>query len=367
MTDASGQNSSAKGWWQAPSVAPPNREILGAVQHEIDHKTKPRGALGRLEELALKMAAIQDDMRPTCTRPTLVVFAGDHGLATEGVSAYPQEVTAQMVANFLAGGAAINVFARQHGVELKIVNAGVAHDIPGPKQPLDHAIGRGTANSLNAAAMTRAETSWALETGANIAAAVHASGANTIAFGEMGIGNTSSAALLMHLLTELPMDECIGRGTGLDDAGFAHKREILERVAARVHPTLSEAPDVRALAALSEVGGFEIAMMAGAILGAASHRMVVLIDGFIATSAVLVAQALQAHVRDYCVFAHCSDEHGHARMLRWLDVRPLLSLDMRLGEGTGAALAVPLLRSATLFLDEMASFASAGVSDRPGA
>ena len=360
MTDTSSSQ-----WWQAPTVSAPNRELAGAVQHEIDFKTKPRGALGRLEELALKLAVIQDDMRPSCTRPTLIVFAADHGLAIEGVSAYPQEVTAQMVANFLAGGAAINVFARQHDVDLKIVNAGVAHDIPGAKQPIDHAIGRGTANALNAAAMTRAEMSQALETGANIAAAVHANGSNTIAFGEMGIGNTSSAALLMHFLTDLPVDVCIGRGTGLDDTGLAHKREILERVMRRVAPTLPAAPDARALAVLREVGGFEIAMMAGAILGAASHRMVVVVDGFIATAAVLVAQALEAHVRDYCVYSHCSDEHGHAELLRWLDAHPLLSLDMRLGEGTGAALAMPLLRSATLFLDEMASFASAGVSDKP--
>lgn len=362
MTDTS-----SKQWWQAPAVSAPKRELAGAVQHEIDFKTKPRGALGKLEELALKLALIQDDMRPSCTRPTLIVFAADHGLATEGVSAYPQAVTAQMVANFLAGGAAINVFARQHDIELKIVNAGVAHDIPGAKQPLDHALGRGTANALNAAAMTPAEMSQALETGANIAAAVHANGSNTIAFGEMGIGNTSSAALLMHFLTDLSLDACIGRGTGLDDTGFAHKREILKRVIARVANSLPRAPDARALAALREVGGFEIAMMAGAIVGAASLRMVVVVDGYIATAAVLVAQALEAHVRDYCVYSHCSDEHGHAQMLHWLDAHPLLSLDMRLGEGTGAALAIPLLRSATLFLDEMASFASAAVSDKPDA
>jgi len=359
MTDTSSTQ-----WWQTPVVSAPNHALASAVQHEINFKTKPRGALGRLEELALKMALIQDDMRPTCTHPTLIVFAADHGLATEGVSAYPQEVTAQMVANFLAGGAAINVFARQHDVALKIVNAGVAHDIPGTKQPLDHAIGRGTANALNAAAMTNAEMSQALETGASIAAAVHANGSNTIAFGEMGIGNTSSAALLMHFLTDSPLDVCIGRGTGLDDPDFAHKREILERVTERAAPLLPAAPDARALAALREVGGFEIAMMAGAIVGAASHRMVIVVDGFIATAAVLVAQALETHVRNYCVYSHCSDEYGHAEMLHWLDVQPLLSLDMRLGEGTGAALAVPLLRSATLFLDEMASFTSAGVSDK---
>ncbi|MFD1557917.1 nicotinate-nucleotide--dimethylbenzimidazole phosphoribosyltransferase [Paraburkholderia silviterrae] len=343
------------------AVEPLDQSLRDELQHLIDTKTKPPGSLGRLEALARQLGMIQRTTRPRVERPVMIVFAGDHGIANEGVSPYPQAVTAQMVANFLAGGAAINAFSGVAGLELEIVDAGVATPLP----PLPSAsalvslpIAPGTRNFAHESAMTRDEAVAALAAGAARVRHHAALGTNVIGFGEMGIANTSSAACLMSRLCNVPIDECVGRGTGLDNAGLARKRNVLAAALAR-HANVREPIDV-----LATFGGFEIAMMAGAFLEAARLRMAILVDGFIATSALLVADTLAPHVRDYCVFAHASNEAGHRRMLDHFGARELLALDLRLGEGTGAALAVPLLRAAVAFLNEMASFESAGVDAR---
>lgn len=342
--------------WQdlaLPDLAQP--ALAARLQHRLDHKTKPLGALGRLEALALKLGLILGTDEPCLREPQMVVFAGDHGLAVHGVSAYPSDVTWQMVENFLAGGAAVSVLARQHGLALTVVDAGVRHDFaPRPGLKIRKIAG-GTADALSGPAMTMSQCQQALQTGQ---AVVRELPGNTLLLGEMGIGNTSSASLLMAQLLELPMVQCAGRGTGLDDAGMQRKLSILERVLALHGPSLTP------LQALAAFGGFEVAMMVGAVIEAAAQRRVVVVDGFITTSAVLVAQALQPGVVQRCVFAHVSDEAGHARLLAQLGVEPLLQLGLRLGEGSGAALAWPLLVSACRLLQEMASFESAGVSVR---
>jgi nicotinate-nucleotide--dimethylbenzimidazole phosphoribosyltransferase len=341
-----------------PEVEPLDQTLRAELQHIIDTKTKPPGSLGRLETLARQMGLIQRTTHPTVTRPAMIVFAGDHGVADEGVSPYPQAVTAQMVANFLAGGAAINALSRVSGIELEVVNAGIATPLPLVEGLVDIPIAAGTRNFARERAMTRDQALAAMQAGAARVRHHAALGTNVIGFGEMGIANTSAAACLMSRLCGVPIDECVGRGTGLDNAGLARKRNVLASALA-YHPMSSDPLDV-----LATFGGFEIAMMAGAYLAAAEARMTILVDGFIAGSALLIADALTPSVREYCVFAHASNEAGHRRMLDHFGALPLLSLDMRLGEGTGAALAVPLLRAAVAFVNQMASFESAGVANR---
>jgi nicotinate-nucleotide--dimethylbenzimidazole phosphoribosyltransferase len=326
----------------------------------VDSKTKPLGALGRLESLAVQIGLIQDTGMPVLTRPATVVFAADHGIAHAGVSAYPQAVTAQMVLNFVAGGAAINVFSRQHGFVLEVVNAGVAAPLWAADTPglIDAPVGPGTHNFAEQPAMSGDERDRAMALGAQRVAHHAALGTNVIAFGEMGIANTASAACLMSRLCDVPVAQCVGRGTGLDEAGVAHKRAVLEAALAR-HADVRDPLDV-----LACFGGFEVAAMVGALIEAAKRRMVILVDGFIATAAVLVAVRVAPEVPRYCVFGHVSDERGHRALLEQLDARPLLSLSLRLGEGSGAVLAYPLVVSAVAFLREMATFASAGVSER---
>ena len=331
--------------------------LQARLQHKIDHKTKPLGALGQLESLALQIGLIQRSATPALQAPQMLVFAADHGIAAEGVSAYPQAVTLQMVGNMLAGGAAINVFARQHGFALHVVDAGVAADLPAHPQLQAEKIAYGTRNSCQQAAMTRPQAEAALMAGRRILQALPG---NVVAFGEMGIGNTSAAALLLARFTGASVADATGRGTGLDDQQLRHKQSVLTRALAR-HP--ASAP-LDAVAELAALGGFEIAMMTGAMLQAASERRVVLVDGFIAGASALVATALAPQVRDYLVFCHQSDETGHALLLAHLQATPLLNLGLRLGEGTGALLAWPLLQSALGFLHEMASFESAGVSQK---
>nr|WKF58611.1 Nicotinate-nucleotide--dimethylbenzimidazole phosphoribosyltransferase [Paraburkholderia busanensis] len=343
-----------------PEVAPLDQTLRAELQHLIDTKTKPPGSLGRLETLARQMGLIQRTTRPSVQRPAMIVFAGDHGIANEGVSPYPQAVTAQMVANFLGGGAAINALSRVAGMELEVVNAGIATPLPSTEGLVDIPVATGTRNFAHEAAMTAAQALAAMQAGAARVRHHAALGTNVIGFGEMGIANTSAAACLMSRLCGVPIDECVGRGTGLDNAGLARKRNVLASALAR-HPVSNDP-----LTVLATFGGFEIAMMAGAYLAAAEARMTILVDGFIATSALLIADALAPEVREYCVFAHASNEAGHRRMLDHFGGLPLLSLDLRLGEGTGAALAVPLLRAAVAFVNEMASFESAGVANREG-
>lgn len=342
------------------SVQPVDTTLDAALRAKIDGKTKPPGSLGRLEDLALQIGRVRGTLAPTLNQPQLVVFAGDHGAAKFGISAYPQDVTWQMVENFLAGGAAINVFARANGIALTIVDAGVAHDFGVRPNLVDAKVGAGgTASYLTGAAMTAVQCETALANGARIATGLADKGCHVVGFGEMGIGNTASASLITHCLAGAPLADCVGRGTGLDDTGLARKRALLQQ-ALDAWPERSAEP----LAVLARYGGFEIATMVGAMLAAAQRRMLVLVDGFICGAAALVAARLQPAFLDYAVFSHLSKEPGHRLQLSSLGVEPLLDLDLRLGEGTGCALAWPLVRAACAMLNEMASFASAGVAEK---
>jgi nicotinate-nucleotide--dimethylbenzimidazole phosphoribosyltransferase len=349
------------------AIQPPETGILSSLQAQLDGKTKPLGSLGRIEEIARTLGLIQQSVTPRIARPEIIVFAGDHGAAKAGVSAYPQDVTWQMVANMLGGGAAINVFARQAGLALSVVDAGVARDLSDlPEQGLDGTrlirakIALGSANYLIEPALTAAQVEAAIEAGAALVRERAAAGCTAIGFGEMGIGNTASASLLTAALTQASLHDVIGRGTGLDDAGLARKHELLEK--ARQRAGAPREP----LTALSEFGGPEIAMMVGAFLAAAEAKIVIVVDGFIVTSALLVAAALHPAVLNYCLFAHNSAEPGHRIQLEHLAAHPLLEFGLRLGEGTGAALAFPLLATACAMIGEMASFTSAGVSGKEG-
>ncbi|WP_342129254.1 nicotinate-nucleotide--dimethylbenzimidazole phosphoribosyltransferase [Hydrogenophaga sp. OTU3427] len=322
------------------------------LQSRLDNKTKPLGSLGRLEALALQLGLILGTESPALQAPQLVVFAGDHGLAARGVSAYPSDVTWQMVENFLAGGAAVSVLARQHGIALTVVDCGVRHDFAPRAGLLSRKVAPGTADALDGPAMSAAQCEAALANGRDV---VRGLPGNVLLLGEMGIGNTSAASLLLARLAGLGIARVTGAGTGLDTAGVARKTAILQQVLAR-HPQA-----LTALQALAAFGGFEIATMVGAVLQAARERRVIVVDGFIASATVLVASQLDGQVLPCCVFAHRSGEPGHALMLAHLRAEPLLDLGLRLGEGSGAALAWPLLVSACAILREMASFESAGV------
>ncbi len=327
--------------------------LAARLQHLLDNKTKPVGSLGQIERLAQRIGLVLGSEAPVLQDPQLVVFAGDHGLAARGVSAYPSDVTWQMVENFLAGGAAVSVLARQNGIGLTVVDCGVRHDFAPRAGLVIHKVAPGTADALEGPAMSDAQCRAALTSGA---ALVQELPGNALLLGEMGIGNTSAASLLMSRLTGLDIVDCTGAGTGLDADAVQRKIGILRQVLAR-HADATEP-----LAALAAFGGFEIATMVGAVLQAAAERRVIAVDGFIASSAVLVASALQPAVLQRCVFAHRSGERGHALMLAHLKAEPLLDLGLRLGEGSGAALAWPLLMSACAILREMASFEAAGVS-----
>ncbi|MCC3344107.1 nicotinate-nucleotide--dimethylbenzimidazole phosphoribosyltransferase [Psychrobacter sanguinis] len=333
-------------------------ELRQQLQTILDNKTKPQGSLGRLESLAVKLGLIQGTTQPKIERPQIRVFAADHGLAQHGTSAFPSEVTAQMVLNFLNGGAAINVIARQHDIALKVVDAGVAADfaefgVNQHPQLLDYKVRLGSRDALAEPAMTLEECIAALQSGIEIAKALEG---NLLICGEMGIGNTSAASLLLAKLTDTPLAECIGRGTGLDETGLQHKLQVLSQVLQR-YEAVTEPLEI-----LAAVGGLEIAMIAGAYIQAAHDRRVLLVDDFIASSALLVAERLVPGVSQFAIFGHSSMEPGHRHMLQALDAQPLLDFDLRLGEGSGAALAYPLLQSACAIINEMASFDDAGIS-----
>ena len=342
--------------FKVPNIVSTHDAAFAAkLQHKIDFKTKPLGALGQLESLALQLGLIQRSDTLAFIKPQMVVFAADHGVASEGVSAFPQAVTLQMVANMLAGGAAINVLARQHNFALQVVDAGVASDLAHHPQLIKRSMGNGTHNLAAGPAMTAQQLHAATQAGVDVLASLPG---NVVAFGEMGIANTSPAALLLHRLAGVSIEDATGRGTGLTDPQLAHKQAVLSKAAA-LHKAAIEPLD-----ALAAMGGFEIAMMTGAMLQAAAERRVILVDGFIAGSAALVACALAPAAKDYMVFCHRSAERGHHMLLAHLQATPLLDGGMRLGEGTGALLAWPLVQSAALLMNEMASFESAGVSGK---
>lgn len=332
---------------QTPRLSPAD------IQRAIDTKTKPVGALGRLETLAAQIAAFRNSLTPRIDTCILTIFAADHGIAHEGVSAYPQEVTAQMMLNFLAGGAAANVFAATLNIPVQVVDAGVAGGAIAHPNLISRRIAAGSASFLTGPAMTPDQLALALAHGTDIARDTRA---DALAFGEMGIANTATASMVLHKLSGLDLHQLVGRGTGVDDAALAHKHHILQQAAARRPDAMM--PDT----ILAEYGGFEIAMMAGAMQHAAETGRLVLVDGFIATAAAAAALARAPHIRPALIFCHRSQETGHRVALEWLNAEPLLDLDMRLGEGTGALLAWPLVKAAAAMLCDMASFESAGVS-----
>jgi len=346
------------------AVPVPATDIKDAIQFAIDNKTKPKGSLGLLEQVAFRVAEIQHTISPRIINPHIIVFAADHGIAKSGlVNPYPQEVTTQMVNNFLDGGAAINVFCNQNNIKIKIADAGVCtywQNTDRYKELIHAKVGYGTKNYLEEDAMTDREAVYAIEKGKEILLQVVATGCNTIGFGEMGIGNSSSAALIMSSILKLPLAACAGKGTGTNSEQLKTKTAILEKVF-QLHQldTLSDNP----IELLRKIGGFEIAMMAGAYLEAARQKMIIVIDGFIATAALLIAHKMNDAVLSNCIFAHTSGEQGHKKMLHYLQAKPLLQLEMRLGEGTGAAIAIPLIQSAVNFLNEMASFETAGITN----
>ena len=342
-------------------IAPLDRVAERAARARLDALTKPLGSLGRLEEIVARYAAIRGDATARMGRGAVLLFAGDHGVAAAGVSAYPAAVTVEMLRNIGAGGAAISVLARRFAYDLTVTDVGVATDtsttpFPGVRY---RRVAAGTRNFLDGPAMTPEQTVRAVEIGIETAAAAAEQGATIIGIGEMGIANSTSAAALLSATTGIAPDQLVGRGTGIDDAGLQRKRAVVEH-ALRLHR--AQLPGgIELLAAL---GGFEIAAMAGACLGAAAARVPVVIDGFIATAAAAVAGRLGAAVRDAMFFSHQSAEGGHALALAALGARPLLDLGMRLGEGTGAALAMNLIESAVALFEQMATFASAGVSGK---
>ncbi len=333
--------------------------LTARLQHLLDNKTKPLGSLGRLEALALRIGQVLGTEAPALLQPQMLVCAGDHGLAAKGVSAFPSDVTWQMVENFLAGGAAVSVLARQHGLQLTVVDCGVARPIaqretaPGAPRLLVHKVAPGTADASVGPAMTAEQCAQAIANGMEV---VRGLPGNALLLGEMGIGNTSVASLLLARLAGLPLAEVTGAGTGLDAAGIERKRAVLQQALD------ANADAATPLAALAALGGYEVATLVGAVLQAAAERRVIVVDGFITSAAVLVASRLQPAVLQRCVFAHRSGERGHTLMLAQMQAEPLLDLGLRLGEGSGAALAWPLLQSACAVLAEMASFESAGVA-----
>ncbi|WP_442112799.1 nicotinate-nucleotide--dimethylbenzimidazole phosphoribosyltransferase [Pseudomonas sp. NUPR-001] len=346
-------------WWldACRAVDPAARQQALARQQQL---TKPSGSLGRLESLAVQLAGLQGQLKPSVEQVSIAIFAGDHGVVAEGISAYPQAVTGQMLQNFVAGGAAISVLARQLNAQLEVVDLGTIDpdlNLPGVRHLR---VGPGTANFAKAPAMTREQGLQALQGGRDAALRAAACGARLFIGGEMGIGNTTAASALACALLGCPASELSGPGTGLDGAGVAHKAEVIERALA-LHAGLADDP----LRRLFCFGGFEIAALVGAYLGCAQAGVAVLVDGFICTVAALVAVRLNPDCRDWLLFGHCGAEPGHRRVLDALQAEPLLALGLRLGEGSGAALAVPLLRLACDLHGQMATFAEAAVADRP--
>ncbi|RKR11200.1 nicotinate-nucleotide-dimethylbenzimidazole phosphoribosyltransferase /cob(II)yrinic acid a,c-diamide reductase [Flavobacterium sp. 90] len=326
------------------------------LQDKIDSKTKPIGALGTLETLAFQMATVFETLNPKITNPNIVVFAADHGIANHGVSAYPQDVTRQMVGNFLEGGAAINVFCNQNNIQLSIVDAGVNYDFPTNANLISAKIAKGTQSFLHIPAMSETELQLCFEKGKSIVDNIAKTGSNCIGFGEMGIGNTSTASVLMSLLTGFSIEECVGKGTGVEDKKLLQKQDLLKKA---IENYSGQAELKQQLAYF---GGFEIIQMASGMLTAFENKMLTLVDGFICSVAFLIASKINPDIHKNAIFCHCSAEKAHQKLLNYLNAKPILNLDLRLGEGTGCAVAFPILKSAEAFLNEMASFESAGVS-----
>ena len=337
-------------------IEKPDENLRPSIIDKINNLTKPKGSLGRLEEIALQIALIQQTLTPALHKPQNIIFAADHGIVEEGVSLSPKEVTWQQLSNFLHGGAGVNFLCRQHGFELKIVDAGVDYDLPYEKGIIDMKVRRGTRNYLYEAAMTQEEMELCIERGAEVVRRCHEEGSNVLSFGEMGIGNTSSSSLWMTYFTGIPLEQCVGAGSGLNQQGIRHKYEVLKRSMENYNGDGSATDIIRYF------GGLEMVMAVGAMLQAAELKMLILVDGFIMTNCMLAAMQLCPAVKDYAIFGHCGDESGHKLVLEHLHAKPLLHLGLRLGEGTGAICAYPIVESAVRMINEMDNFAHASIT-----
>lgn len=337
-------------------ITAPNSSMEPLLRDKINNLTKPLGALGRLEELALQVGLIQQTLTPTLQNPQNILFAADHGIVDEGVSKSPKEITWQQLSHFLKGGAGITFLCRQHDFRLKLVDAGVDYDLPYEKGIINMKVRKGTRNYLHEAAMTQEEMELCIERGAQVVRDCHAEGCNIVSFGEMGIGNTSSSSLWMHAFTGIPLRACVGAGSGLDDVGVRHKYDVLQRSWNHYQGNHSVTDIMRYF------GGYEMVMAVGAMLQAAELRMVILVDGFIMTNCMLAARELYPAVTHYAIYGHQGDESGHKAVLDDLHAKPLLNLGLRLGEGSGAVCAYPIVESAVRMINEMDSFQSASIT-----
>lgn len=334
------------------------KDFTDILQEKIDNLNKPKGSLGRLESLALQIGLIQQSLTPQLNHPCHILFGADHGIEREGVSVSPREVTWQQMANFGRGGGGINMFCRQHGFKLRVVDVGVDHDFTPADHPniINRKIAYGTQNFLHSPAMSEEEYERAMEIGAEMVDECHKEGCNVICFGEMGIGNTSPSSIWMHLLANIPLDQCVGAGSGLNSAGQNRKLDILTQAVDNYKSKYSD------ISSLRYFGGFEMIAAMGGMLRAAEHKMIILVDGFIMTACMLGASKLKPEILPYAVFGHCGDESGHRLMLNAMNAQPLLSLGLRLGEGTGAICAYPILQSAVNMINEMDNFDHAQIT-----
>jgi nicotinate-nucleotide--dimethylbenzimidazole phosphoribosyltransferase len=337
-------------------ITKPDDAIREKIIHKINNLTKPKGALGRLESIALQVALIQQTTSPVLRHPHTVIFAADHGIADEGVSLSPKEVTWQQTLHFPKGGGGVNFLCKQHGFTLKVVDAGVDYDFPANSGVIDRKVRKGTANFRYGPAMTKAEMKQCIEHGAAIVRDCFDEGCNIISFGEMGIGNTSPSSVWMSYFTGIPLENCVGAGSGLDNEGVRRKYSILKKAMENY------SGDHTLLDLISYFGGLEMVMAIGGMLEAAELNMIILVDGFIMTNCILVASILYPQVLDYAIFAHQGDEAGHKQLLEYMNVKPLLNLGLRLGEGTGAICAYPIVDSAVRMINEMDSFQGACVT-----
>ena len=334
----------------------PDESIREALTDKINNLTKPKGSLGVLEDLALQIGLIQQTLSPTLSHPHNVLFAADHGIVEEGVSKSPKEITWQQLSNFLHGGAGVNFLCRQHGFKLVLVDSGVDYDLPYEKGIINCSVGRGTRNFLKGPAMSLEEMEVCLERGAKITDKIHADGCNVVSFGEMGIGNTSPSSIWMHLFTGISLEQCVGAGSGLDSVGIHHKYNVLKQ------SVENYTGDASAKEIISWFGGYEMVMAIGGMLRAAELKMIILVDGFIMTNCILAASKLYPEVLSYAIFGHQGDETGHKLVLDAMGVHPLLNLGLRLGEGTGAICAYPIVVSAVKMMNEMDNFAHASIT-----
>ena len=343
-------------------IQAPDEGMRGEIQEKIDNLNKPRGSLGRLEELAIQICLVQQTLSPTLEHPCHLLLGGDHGIEREGVSVSPRDVTWQQMVNFSRGGGGVNMFCRQHGFDLTIVDVGVDHDLSTVPGILNRKIAPGTRNFLYGPAMTVRELDEAIAVGVELVDVCRGKGSNIVCVGEMGIGNTSPSSIWMSLLCDIPLQECIGAGAGLNDDGIRHKYEVLSSAVARQSSTLPHSHTPSLLEIVRYFGGFEMVAAIGAMLRAAELKMLVMVDGFIMSACALAACRLYPEAKAYMIFGHCGDESGHRRMLDAMDARPILSLGLRLGEGTGALCAYPIIQSAVNMVNEMNNFQNANIT-----